>query len=150
MHWHAWTAFVLLVMLTNMTVSVRLLKVPGKLHLKTLSRPLNTATPIEASQTAPVPRIQKTGGFFQQLPEIYPSDVYFKKAWKQTRELKVDKSIKNVRNANRKHAAQVMDSLMKALTAPITNVLKIYNKDIKALHPYEVSAPVSDILLRSY
>lgn len=84
--------------------------------------------------------VQKTGDFFQQLPEIYPSDFYFKKALKQARTIKIDSSIKNVRNANRKHAAQVMDGLMKALTVPITNVLNIYKKDIKRLHPYEVKA----------
>ena len=87
---------------------------------------------------APSTEIKKTGAFISQLPEIYPADVYFKKALKKTREIKIDSTMKNIRNANRKHAAQVMDGLMKALTMPITNLLGIYKKQMKELHPYEV------------
>jgi hypothetical protein len=88
--------------------------------------------------TPVTPAVQKTGIFIHQLPEIYPSDVYFKKAIKKAREVKIDPTIKNLRNANRKHCAIVLDTLMKALTVPITNVLNIYKKQMKSLHPYEV------------
>lgn len=84
------------------------------------------------------PAIQKTGVFISQLPEVYPSEIYFKKAMKKTREIKIDPTIKNLRNANRKLGAQVLDGLMKALTMPITKILNIYKKEMRELHPYEV------------
>ena len=83
--------------------------------------------------------IVKTGAFISQLPEIYPGDIYFKKALKKAREIKLDTSIKNLRNANRKLGAQFLDGLMKGLTVPITNVLHLYNKELKHIHPYEVN-----------
>lgn len=112
-------------------------------------RLLNRITTPKSATTSPVLRrqfstpvlssIKKTGTFIHQLPEVYPSDVHFKKAIKKAREIKIDPTIKNLRNANRKHCAIVLDTLMKALTVPITHVLDIYKKDMKQLHPYEVS-----------
>lgn len=95
-------------------------------------------TELRQFSTPVVPTILKTGTFIHQLPEIYPSDVYFKKAVKKTRDVKIDPTIKNLRNANRKHCAIVLDTLMKALTMPITHVLNIHKNEMKQLHPYEV------------
>lgn len=127
---------------------MRLLKVLGKIR-KIPLQPLSTSPSSGGPSlgASPTQSIQKTGGFFQQLPEIYPSDVYFKKALKKTREIKIDGTIKNIRNANRKHAAQVMDGLMKALTVPITKVLGIYKKDVRSLHPYEVIILFLDVVV---
>lgn len=95
--------------------------------------------------------IQKTGVFIGQLPEVYPSEIYFKKALKKTREIKIDPTIKNLRNANRKLSAQILDGLMKALTMPITNLLNIYKKEMRELHPYEVSSLLSiSVYMRSH
>ena len=98
----------------------------------TLNKTPTTIKPIQSG-------IVKTGAFISQLPEIYPGDIYFKKALKKAREIKLDTSIKNLRNANRKLGAQFLDGLMKGLTVPITNVLHLYNKELKHIHPYEVN-----------
>lgn len=107
----------------------------GKLLSRMVNlRRISASSPIKQFSTG----IQKTGVFISQLPEVYPSEIYFKKAMKKTREIKIDPTIKNLRNANRKLGAEVLDGLMKALTVPITNLLNIYKKEMKALHPYEV------------
>lgn len=82
--------------------------------------------------------IEKTGTFMKQLPEIYAADIYFKRAMKTTRDIKLDPEIKNIRNAHRKQAAMVMDALMKGLTVPLTQVIDTYKKGLKSMHPYEV------------
>ena len=106
-------------------------------------RSLSTAGTINKTPSTTIKPIQsgiiKTGAFISQLPEIYPGDIYFKKALKKAREIKLDTSIKNLRNANRKLGAQFLDGLMKGLTVPITNVLHLYNKELKHIHPYEVN-----------
>jgi hypothetical protein len=122
--------FLLLFMLSNSLLCMR--QLGGLRMLSSRGRPLSS---VQTPKAAP---IQKTGAFISQLPEVYPADIYFKKALKKTREIKIDPTIKNGRNANRKLAAQVMDALMKALTMPVTKVLDIYKKDMKNLHPYEV------------
>ncbi len=122
-------------MLSNGGLSLRIL---GRIN--SLKKTAGQRVPLTKRQfsTPVVPTILKTGTFIHQLPEIYPSDVYFKKAIKKTREVKIDPTIKNLRNANRKHCAIVLDTLMKALTMPITNVLNIHKNEMKQLHPYEV------------
>lgn len=81
--------------------------------------------------------IKKTGSFISQLPEVYPGPVHYKRAVRKIREIKIDDSIKNLRNANRKLGAEVLDNLMKYLTIPITNTLKVYKTQLKKLHPFE-------------
>eukprot|EP01032_Pedospumella_encystans_P018675 gene18675-21251_t len=121
-------------MLANSSLSLRILgRVSG------LKRAAGQALTHRQFSTPVVPTILKTGTFIHQLPEIYPSDVYFKKAIKKTREVKIDPTIKNLRNANRKHCAIVLDTLMKALTMPITHVLNIHKNEMKQLHPYELT-----------
>ena len=123
---------IVLMMLANSSLSLRILG-----RISGLKKAVGQATTRQFS-TPVVPTILKTGTFIHQLPEIYPSDVYFKKAIKKTREVKIDPTIKNLRNANRKHCAIVLDTLMKALTMPITHVLNIHKNEMKQLHPYEV------------
>ena len=124
---------IVLMMLANSSLSLRILgRVSG------LKKAAGQAITQRQFSTPVVPTILKTGTFIHQLPEIYPSDVYFKKAIKKTREVKIDPTIKNLRNANRKHCAIVLDTLMKALTMPITHVLNIHKNEMKQLHPYEV------------
>lgn len=57
--------------------------------------------------------------------------------------IKPDANIKNLRNQQRKFAAQTMDALMKGLTVPISNILDSYKKTFRELHPYE--ATVADL-----
>lgn len=83
--------------------------------------------------------VRKTGSFLASLPDVHPSATHFRRAMRSTRDIKVDSEIKNIRNANRKHSAQVIDTLMQALTKPITEMLNTYQKQLKRLHPFEVN-----------
>eukprot|EP01039_Chlorochromonas_danica_P003145 gene3145-3444_t len=80
---------------------------------------------------------KKTGAFIQLWPEVQPGNVHFKRAWRRTKEIKIDSTIKNVRNAQRKYSAQWIDALMKGLTVPLTEVLNLYKRNFMDLHPFE-------------
>jgi len=79
-----------------------------------------------------------SGTFFKSVANIYPSEIHFERALRGLKAIKHDSKIKNIRNANRKFAAISLDTLMKALTVPLTQLLDIYNSKVKNLHPYEV------------
>jgi len=79
-----------------------------------------------------------SGTFFRSLPNVYPGPIHYKRALKAQKAIKLDPNIKNIRNANRKFAAQSLDSMMKSLTVPITQLLNAYKTNIRKLHPYEV------------
>ena len=80
-----------------------------------------------------------TGAFKRNLPDIHPAPIHFKRALRGLKKVKYDITIKNVRNMNRKFAAETMDCIMKELTVPITKTLDIYRKTFNELHPFEVS-----------
>jgi len=80
-----------------------------------------------------------TGAFKRSLPEVFHSSTHFKRALKGIRKIKYDSNIKNVRNMNRKYAAESLDALMKELTIPITRALKIFAQTVVSLHPFEVN-----------
>jgi nucleolar GTP-binding protein len=90
--------------------------------------------------------MRKTGAF-KSIPEAFPAQTHYKRALKALKTVKPDGSIKNIRNQNRKLTAQSMDTLMKALTSPITEVLNIYTKAFKSLHPFE--ATVADLTVNA-
>ena len=81
-----------------------------------------------------------SGTFFRSLPNVYPGPIHYKRALKAQKAIKLDPNIKNIRNANRKFAAQSLDALMKSLTIPITQLLNAYKTNIRKLHPYEVNS----------
>ena len=83
---------------------------------------------------------KKTGSFFKNIPNVYPSVIHYNRALKSIKAIKHDPNIKNARNLNRKYAAQSIDALMKALTIPISQLLFAYQNKIKELHPYEVNS----------
>ena len=78
------------------------------------------------------------GTFFRTLPNVYPAATHYRRALKSIKSVKLDSNIKNIRNANRKFAAQSLDALMKSLTIPLTQLLTAYKTKIRKLHPYEV------------
>lgn len=78
-----------------------------------------------------------TGAFRKRFPHLNSPEIHFKKAEIAMKKIKVDNTIKNVRNARRKHAAQSLDALMKALTVPISRSIDAYRKTIFDLHPFE-------------
>jgi len=80
---------------------------------------------------------KETGAFKLYLPDIYPSKTHYKRALKKLKEVKIDSTIKNIRNQNRKFTAQSLDTLMKALTVPITESVTAYEEILKKLHPFE-------------
>lgn len=94
--------------------------------------------------------VHDTGAFKSRLPNInLPLKHYTraqKLAWK---EVKLDYTIKNVRNSNRKFAAQSLDSLMKGLTVPITAILNSYKQTLRTLHPYEATVANLTIIART-
>lgn len=91
----------------------------------------------------------KTGAFIRQWPVVHPAATHFKRALRSIRSVQMDTSIKNVRNAQRKYCAQQMDALMKGLTVPITNILQLYQKNFKDLHPYEATVANLTLVARS-
>ncbi|RYG95142.1 hypothetical protein EON65_56420 [archaeon] len=84
-----------------------------------------------------------TGVLAQTWPTVHPAATHFKRALIATKTIKLDPSIKNARQAQRKYTAMYIDGLMKALNAPLTKLLTLYDKGgIKRLHPYEVNVPM--------
>jgi hypothetical protein len=90
------------------------------------------------------------GSFFRSLPNVYPGPIHYKRASKSLKSIKLDPKIKNIRNANRKLAAQSLDSLMKSLTIPITQLLNAYKTNIRKLHPYEVNTITCNHLILQF
>jgi hypothetical protein len=82
--------------------------------------------------------ISKIGSFKNSFDDIFEGPIHFSRASKVLRTIHEDKTIKNVRNRYRKHSAQSLDSLMQALTVPITKIIDSYNNFRSDLHPYEV------------
>jgi hypothetical protein len=93
--------------------------------------------PIENSRNAPFLSNLKTGSFKTWLT-VEGLETYFKRGWKNLIPVKIDMKIKNQRNAQRKFRAQQMDALMKGLSKPMTEILNLYSRAFRDLHPYEV------------
>jgi len=84
----------------------------------------------------------KTGAF-KAMSETFPGPTHYKRALRALKVVKPDVNIKNVRNRERKLTAVSMDTLMKALTVPISELLTLYTSTLKTLHPFE--ATVADL-----
>ena len=92
---------------------------------------------------SPLWATMKKTGAFKAMPETFPSATHYKRALRALKLVKPDPNVKNIRNQNRKFTAISMDTLMKALTAPITEVLTHFTSTFKTLHPFE--ATVADL-----
>jgi hypothetical protein len=79
-----------------------------------------------------------TGAFKNILPEIHAGPTHYKRALKSLANVKIDESMRNVRNKQRKYCAQTLDAVMKGLTIPITKTLDAYKFIFTRVHPYEV------------
>jgi hypothetical protein len=82
--------------------------------------------------------VRKTGAF-KKMPEAVVSETHYQKAVKKIKIIRLDGSIKNVRNASRKFSAESIDALMKYLTVPISDLLNAYKNILFKLHPFEVN-----------
>lgn len=105
------------------------------------SRGISSSKAPPNSESAPKSNAaaKTTGVLAQTWPTVHPAATHFKRALMATKVIKPDPSIKNARQAQRKYTAMYIDGLMKALNAPLTKMLSLYEKGgIKRLHPYEV------------
>ena len=84
-------------------------------------------------------------GIFKTLPNVFTGPTHFKRAQRALKLVRGDTTIKNLRNRNRKLTAESLDTLMKGLTKPITNILDSYVNLLTTLHPYE--AAVADLTI---
>jgi nucleolar GTP-binding protein len=99
--------------------------------------PSSTSSKHSATQQSSVFQAEKTGMYIRNWPEVYPAPTHFKRALRSLKHVSVDTSIKNIRNKERKYAAQQLDTLMKALTVPITQLITLYQFGFRTLHPFE-------------
>ena len=136
-------ALLLIIMMFCQIRSYGIQNIRSKLQLLKAS---SSSSSISGSQsTRSLSQITVTGSFKRELPDVFIGSTHFRRALKSLKEVKPDMNIKNHRNRRRKYAAQTLDSLMKGLTVPLTNILKSYKYTMNNLHPYEKT--VADLTL---
>ncbi len=91
--------------------------------------------------------LRTTGAFKTDLPDVFIASTHFRRAKRGLKDVKIDMTIKNQRDRNRRFSAQTMDGLMKGLNKPITESLNAYTRVFRNLHPFE--ATVADLVVRS-
>jgi nucleolar GTP-binding protein len=106
----------------------------------------SSALPAENSQkstnTAKAPpkksndRNSNTGGL-RRLPVVKSPIELINRARKSARQIRADSTLKNARNRARKHGAETMDAITKALCIPLRDVVNGYNYELRRLHPFE-------------
>jgi hypothetical protein len=117
-----------------------------QLHQSPSSLSEQTAT--ATATTTVAAKIRQTGAFVRQWPTVFTADTHYRRAYRKAmKEVKVDEKIKNVRNAQRKYAVQLLDTLMQALTVPLSDNIAVYQKQFRNLHPFEVSHTKSPTIL---
>lgn len=80
-----------------------------------------------------------TGAFKTLLPDVFVGPTHYTRALRQLNAVTPDQAINNLRDRNRKFAAQSIDTLMKGLTIPLTEILYAYRITLSSLHPYEAT-----------
>lgn len=113
----------------------------------------STAAVASTPNTIPSPTAaeeRNTGAFKNRLPNINAPESHFTRAKRFAyHTVKLDYTIKNVRNAHRKLAAVSLDTLMKALTIPLTKSLDAYKTTLRSLHPYEATVANLTVVART-
>ena len=87
-----------------------------------------------------------TGGL-RRLPVVKSAQELIDKSKKVARSVRADTSIKNARNRARKHGAETMDAITKALCIPLRDCIKGYKTELRRLHPFE--KVVADLTARA-
>jgi nucleolar GTP-binding protein len=87
-----------------------------------------------------------TGGL-RRLPVVKSTTELINKARKVAFQTRADTNVKNARNRARKHGAETMDAITKALCVPLRDVVKGYKYELRRLHPFE--KVVADLTARS-
>ena len=80
-----------------------------------------------------------TGAFKTLLPDVFVGTTHYNRALRRLYSVTPDQTINNLRDRNRKFAAQSIDTLMKGLTVPLTEILYAYRITLSSLHPYEAT-----------
>ena len=75
--------------------------------------------------------------FNKLLLKVHQPKEHFRRALLLLNTVKQDEKIKNIRNKIRQHAIISLDTLMKGLTSPISNIIKNHKNAHKLLHPFE-------------
>lgn len=96
-----------------------------------------TDTNVASAKPNPVRVPTGTGAFKTRLPDLFEGPTHYKRALKQLKIIKVDHTIKNVRNQQRKLCAQTLDRLGQQLTIPLTACLDSYKQIFRDVHPFE-------------
>lgn len=111
---------------------------------KAAPKPVGAVAPAAAAAAAPAPpadfspiTVERTGQYIRKWPDVFRAPTHFKRALRSLKHVKVDKTMKNIRNQQRKFAATSLDTLMKALTVPLTQLLQCYQYGFRSLHPFE-------------
>jgi nucleolar GTP-binding protein len=89
-----------------------------------------------------------TGAFKTNLPDVFVGQTHYRRALRSLVDVVPDRTMKNIRDKNRKYAAQSLDTLMKALTGPLTETLLAYKKTMKSLHPFEATVANLTVIAR--
>jgi len=89
---------------------------------------------------------QNTGGL-RKLPVVKPGNELIAKARKIVYKIAPDASIKNARNRARKHGAERLDAVTKALCLPLRDCVDGYKRELRRLHPFE--RVVADLTARA-
>lgn len=89
---------------------------------------------------------QNTGGL-RKLPVVKPGAELIAKARKIIFKITPDASIKNARNRARKHGAERLDAVTKALCLPLRDCVDGYKRELRRLHPFE--RVVADLTARA-
>lgn len=93
------------------------------------------------------PKKQQNTGGLRRLPVVKPANELIAKARKFVWAVKPDTSIKNARNRARKHGAERIDAVSKALCLPLRDCVDGYKRELRRLHPFE--RVVADLTVRA-
>jgi len=97
-------------------------------------------------QKAKARRDSNTGGL-RRLPVVKSAQELIDKSKKVAHSVRADTSIKNARNRARKHGAETLDAVTKALCIPLRDCVKGYKTELRRLHPFE--KVVADLTARA-
>lgn len=87
-----------------------------------------------------------TGGL-RRLPVIKSPTELINKSRKIAFQTRADSNVKNARNRARKHGAETLDAVTKALCIPLRDLVKGYKYELRRLHPFE--KVVADLTARA-
>ena len=106
----------------------------------------NTSSSTSLSTTNKLPRTPNTGGL-RKLPVVKRSTELISKAKRAGWQIKPDVNMKNARNRARKHGAERLDAITKALCVPLRDAIRGYQNELRRLHPFE--RVVADLTVRA-